>query len=127
VFATGYKTNIFAPGIEITGTKGTLADVWEDGARAYHGTSIPGFPNFFIIVGPNSVTGNSSVLLCTENHVNYALRVLKPVLTNKASVVEVTEEAEQKWETAVQENLGRTVYNTGTCNSVSSISPKSLL
>lgn len=71
VFAIGFHANTFAPGIRITGRdKVELKDAWNArehrGPSAYRGFAVAGFPNFFTLVGPNSVTGHSSVLIATE-------------------------------------------------------------
>ncbi|KAJ0374228.1 hypothetical protein COL922a_014232, partial [Colletotrichum nupharicola] len=74
------------------------------------------FPNFFMLLGPNTVTGHTSAIMASENSVNYALRVLKPVLDGSASSVEVKLEAEDTYIQNVQSALKDTVWHSG-CNS----------
>ncbi|GAB7361136.1 hypothetical protein MBLNU230_g1170t1 [Neophaeotheca triangularis] len=87
------------------------------GAQAYQGTAMDGFPNFFLIFGPNTATGHSSVILATENMVNYALRFIRYVLADEARTVEVKQEAEVKYTRDLQEALSKTVWMSGGCNS----------
>lgn len=69
ILATGFKTNSFASGIDIYGRDGkSLDEHWSeaDGPGAYNGTAMHGFPNFFLILGPNTATGHTSTLLAIE-------------------------------------------------------------
>ncbi|KAF3913339.1 hypothetical protein ABW20_dc0103982 [Dactylellina cionopaga] len=114
VMATGYKTNEWVAPLEIIGRKGEhLSDHWKEigGPTAYNGTAMSGFPNCFLIVGPNTVTGHSSVILATENMVNYALKLAAPVLKGDASEVEVKKEAEVKYSKWIQDSMKKTVFN----------------
>ncbi|KAH7368441.1 hypothetical protein B0T11DRAFT_349995 [Plectosphaerella cucumerina] len=122
VLATGFETNNFLSDIELLGEGGqTLADHWKtigtDGAGAYNCTVMSGFPNFFAILGPNSGTGHTSAVMAAENCINYALRVLRPVLQGKASIASVRPEAERDYVETIQRELAETVFNQGGCNS----------
>ena len=55
IYATGFESTRFLAPIEIKGPGGLLSDVWRDGASAYLGIAVPGFPNFFILGGPTNV------------------------------------------------------------------------
>ncbi|EEU35851.1 uncharacterized protein NECHADRAFT_91586 [Fusarium vanettenii 77-13-4] len=76
VMANGYITNKFLGGIEVVGRNGTLDEHWDSfgGAEAYNCSSMSGFPNFFILLGPNAATGHTSAIMAAENSVNFALR-----------------------------------------------------
>lgn len=76
-----------------------------------------GFPNFFIIFGPNTATGHSSVILATENMIAYALPLIRLILNCEASEVEVKHEAEVKYTRDLQEALSKTVWMNGGCQS----------
>ena len=55
----------------------SLRDTWRDGAYAYMGMAVPGFPNFFMLYGPNTNVGSNSVIFMLEAQANYVVRVLK--------------------------------------------------
>ncbi|KAK4166922.1 Baeyer-Villiger monooxygenase [Cladorrhinum sp. PSN259] len=119
ILANGFKTNTYLQGIEVIGRNGETMDKhWESfgGPEAYNLTSLSGFPNFFLLLGPNSSTGHTSNVMAIENAVNYGLRVIKPILEGKASVAEVKRSAEQSYAKRIQDALQKTVWTTG-CNS----------
>ncbi|KAB8225911.1 hypothetical protein BDV33DRAFT_163464 [Aspergillus novoparasiticus] len=115
VLATGFKTNQFTPFMEIVGRNGSLDDHWKryDGPEAYNCSAMSGFPNFFLLFGPNAGTGHTSALMAAENSVNYALRVLKPVFEKGADSVELTQVAEDEYSQRVQDALRNRVWNAG--------------
>jgi len=94
IFATGFKASDFLNTIEVVGPKGrALHDYWDGDARAYLGASIPGFPNLFLLYGPNtnlSVTG--SIIFMSECGMNHVLHALEHMLRHKASEIEVKQE-----------------------------------
>ncbi|PWW75942.1 putative monooxygenase [Tuber magnatum] len=120
VLATGFqRSGKFFKDMEVLGRNGVSADKHWDGIGgigAYNTTAMHDFPNFFMLLGPNSVTGHSSAIFAIENAVNYALRVLKPVLRGDASRVEVKERSEKEYINRVQAKLRETVWNTGCSN-----------
>lgn len=87
------------------------------GPQAYQGTAMDGFPNFFIVFGPSTATGHSSVILASENMVNYALKFIKLILNGDAETVEVKKEAEEDYTRDIQRNLKDTIWSSGGCNS----------
>ncbi|KAL2862407.1 flavin-containing monooxygenase [Aspergillus lucknowensis] len=116
VLATGFDTNRFLPGMQVHGRNETTVDEhWsrQDGPGAYNTSAMNGFPNFFMLLGPNTVTGHTSAIMASENSVNYALRVLKPVLDGSAASVEVKAEAEDKYIEDIQATLKNTVWHLG--------------
>ncbi|KAL3478136.1 hypothetical protein BJX99DRAFT_256688 [Aspergillus californicus] len=119
VLATGFNTNRFLPGMQVRGKNDkTVDEHWSrlDGPGAYNNCALNGFPNFFFLLGPNTVTGHTSAVIAIENAVNYALRVLKPVLDGSATSVEVKLAAEDTYIQKIQTALRNTVWHSG-CNS----------
>ncbi|KAL7894945.1 FAD/NAD(P)-binding domain-containing protein [Trichoderma sp. TUCIM 5745] len=119
VFATGYETNSFCTNIEIVGRHGVTAEEhWKalGGPGAYNTTSISGFPNFFLIVGPNSVNGHTSTIMAVENSIKFALRLIQPVLQGKATAVDVNPNAERQYIDQIQTDLQQTVWLSGGCS-----------
>jgi cation diffusion facilitator CzcD-associated flavoprotein CzcO len=72
VSATGFDTLTPLAGVHIEGPTGvTLAQRWSQGPDAYHGTAVDGFPNFWLLLGPNTGTGHTSVLIPIEAQAGY--------------------------------------------------------
>ena len=120
IFANGYETGEWLHPLDVTGKGGrSLYKTWEErgGAQAYLGTAMDGFPNFFMIFGPNTATGHSSVILASENMVNYSWNFIKSVLRGDVTTFEVKEEAEKKWTNDIQKELKNSVFMSGGCRS----------
>lgn len=116
ILANGYQTNQYLHPLDVTGVNNrSLFKTWEErgGAQAYLGTAMDGFPNFFIIFGPNTATGHSSVILATENIVNYSLNFIGPILRGEVRTVDVKESAERAWTEQLQKELRQSVFNSG--------------
>ncbi len=77
IFGTGFSTTDFLSHIPITGEGGrSLAEEWRDGARAYLGTAVPGFPNCYLLYGPNTNLGHNSILFMVERQMNLILQAM---------------------------------------------------
>ncbi|KAF5699263.1 ACB 4-hydroxyacetophenone monooxygenase [Fusarium mundagurra] len=115
VLANGFSTNTFLEGVEVVGRDETLTQHWESfgGAEAYNCSAMSGFPNFFMLLGPNATTGHTSAIMAIENSVNFALRILKPVLGSPDGVVELHRDAEERYVNRIQDDLSKTVWNSG--------------
>ncbi|KAL2827500.1 hypothetical protein BJY01DRAFT_255663 [Aspergillus pseudoustus] len=116
VLATGFQTNKFIPYMDVVGRNGeNVSQHWAkyDGPAAYNCSALNGFPNFFMLLGPNAATGHTSAMMAAENSINYALRVLKPVLDGDAASIEVTRKAEHDYAYWVQDALSKRVWNAG--------------
>lgn len=120
ILANGFEVNEWLHRLPIRGTGGRLlTDVWRErgGAQAYMGAAVDGFPNFFIIFGPNTATGHSSVILATENMVKYSLKFIGPILRGDVARYEVKREAEESYTRDIQHKLKKTVWMNGGCQS----------
>ncbi|VEG53712.1 cyclohexanone monooxygenase [Mycolicibacterium aurum] len=90
VCATGYAAADYLGQIEVRGTHGTLlSDTWRDGAFAYLGMSVPGYPNFFMLYGPNTNVGSNSVIFMLEAQAHYLVRALRYMRRRNKSSIEV--------------------------------------
>ncbi|RCI09534.1 hypothetical protein L249_3927 [Ophiocordyceps polyrhachis-furcata BCC 54312] len=119
ILATGFVTNQFLHGVDLVGRGGvTLDKHWSKygGPEAYNCVALNQFPNMFMILGPNTVTGHTSTIMAIENGVNYALRVIKPVLDDDNGVVEIKPGAEARYSREMQQALRKTVWFSG-CHS----------
>lgn len=117
IFGTGFTTTRFLTPLKITGTGGRdLNEVWADGAVAYMGLSVSGFPNMFILYGPNTNLGHNSILFMIEQQVHYVLQALDQLDQRGASAIDVTPSALARWDTEMRERSSETVW-AGDCNS----------
>lgn len=117
VLATGFHPHNYLRPMAVRGRAGvTLDDVWADGPRAYRTVAIPGFPNLFTVLGPNSPTGSISLQYTSELTATYITRWLERFRRGEIDTVEVTATATEEFNAAVAEAMGPTVWNTG-CNS----------
>jgi cyclohexanone monooxygenase len=119
VVATGFHTTDIPIAHQITGRTGrTLAERFaEHGMSAYKGTTIPEFPNLFMMVGPNTGLGHSSMVFIIESQVAYIRDAIRTMRRNRLSTVEVREEPTAAFNAGLQRRMGRTVWTTGGCAS----------
>ncbi|MCW2994466.1 MAG: NAD(P)/FAD-dependent oxidoreductase, partial [Conexibacter sp.] len=118
IFATGfYVTDIPLASI-VTGTEGKrLSEVWHRSPQAYRGTAMPGFPNLFLLVGPNVGLGHNSIVFMIEAQITYVLGALDQMRSRGAGRVEVKPAALTAYNDRLQAKMGDTVWNTGGCAS----------
>jgi cation diffusion facilitator CzcD-associated flavoprotein CzcO len=118
VYATGFETAEVKPPFAILGRRGRdLAEAWRDGIEAYLGTTITGFPNLFLLIGPNMGLGHSSMIFMMESQFTYVLDAVRTIRDGKLKYVDVRREVESRYNERLQKRLARTVWNTGGCTS----------
>ncbi|KAF2120597.1 monooxygenase [Lophiotrema nucula] len=120
VLANGFDTTRWLHPLKVAGKTGNdLVEEMEKrgGAQAYQGTAMDGFPNFFLIFGPNTATGHSSVVMAAENMVNYSLKFIKLILNGEISTVDVKHEAEVAYTADLQKKLKDMIWMKGGCSS----------
>lgn len=118
ILANGFDATHFLHPIKVRGRYGILLhELWKErgAASAYMGTAVHGFPNFFMVTGPNTSNGHNSIILTSENMVNYIIKIIKLILKGNATVAEIKAEPEAKWSEEVQRDLKGTVF--GDCTS----------
>jgi cation diffusion facilitator CzcD-associated flavoprotein CzcO len=91
----------------------TLADAWKGGPRAYRTVSMPGFPNFFMVMGPNSPVGNISLASVAETQSKHITRFIKMWADGKFQTLAPKEDATERFNTDMIENMKDTVWLTG--------------
>ena len=114
ILATGFAAaDVVAP-FPIYGRNGVpLSDEWKDGAEAYLGTTIAGFPNSFLIVGPNTGLGHSSMVYMIESQIAYILSAIQAMQKDKLSTVEVKSDVQARYNQEIHKRLGHTVWSSG--------------
>ncbi|HJL16931.1 MAG TPA: NAD(P)/FAD-dependent oxidoreductase [Sandaracinaceae bacterium LLY-WYZ-13_1] len=114
VFATGFDVRAFLNGIEVRGRGGrTLDEAWADGAEAYYGLLVSGFPNLYTLLGPNTGLGHNSMVFMIEAQVRYVLQCLERMRREDLASLEVRADDQRAFDDSVQERLGHTVWSTG--------------
>jgi cation diffusion facilitator CzcD-associated flavoprotein CzcO len=114
VFGTGFETTSFLAPLAITGENGlTLDEAWKDGAEAYLGVTVAGFPNLFLLYGPNTNLGHNSIILMIEAQVAYMVEALK---TAAGRPLKVKPAAQARFNTQLQKDLEATAW-AGSCSS----------
>ncbi|MCA0245509.1 MAG: NAD(P)/FAD-dependent oxidoreductase [Proteobacteria bacterium] len=114
VLATGFDGHAFLRPIDVIGEGGLrLADAWAQANEAYRSVAMPGFPNFFMLVGPNSPIGNFSVILISELQLAYVLQLVGLVLDGKCHAVAPSQAATRRFNEALREAMKGTVWVTG--------------
>lgn len=118
VFSTGYDATDGVIPYEVRGRDGVrLAEVWHDFPRAYLGTTVPGFPNFFVVTGPNTGIGHTSAIFVIEAQMEYVMRALDVVLAEGAASIEPTTVAEDDYTAMIHREMEKTVWHDGGCTS----------
>ncbi|MEU8386087.1 NAD(P)/FAD-dependent oxidoreductase [Streptosporangium sp. NPDC048865] len=118
VYGTGFRVTSALNERRIVGRDGRkIQDAWRDGVQAYHGITVAGFPNLFLLLGPNTGLGHNSVVFMIESQVRYVLDCLRLLSRTKARALDVRPEAQRAHNDRLQRRLGRRVWNTGGCGS----------
>lgn len=118
IYATGYDATDGVISYPVIGYKGkSLQEYWHPFPRAYLGTTIPNFPNLFIVTGPNTGIGHTSAIFIIESQINYIINAIRQVDLLGKNVVEVTATAEQRYTDLIHTEMDKTVWKTGGCNS----------
>ena len=117
ILATGFASHEFVAPMEIAGSDGrTLKEAWSEVARAYLGLSVPGFPNMFLLYGPNTNGGSGSVVNTIECGADHLLAALREMETSGADRIEVRPEAAADFDRELRAALAGTVWQAGCHN-----------
>jgi len=114
VLATGFKANAFMRPMDIIGRNGTaLEQAWDPRPEAYLSISIPDFPNFFMLNGPNGPVGNFSLIEVAELQFRYIMQLIERIRGGHCREVSATHEALATFEQAREQAAYHTVWVTG--------------
>jgi cation diffusion facilitator CzcD-associated flavoprotein CzcO len=118
IFGTGFRVQDMPVIERVRGRDGlTLAETWRDSMQAYLGTTVSGYPNFFMLLGPNTGLGHTSVVVMVEAQIAYVMDALRAMDRQAWRTLEVREEAQRAYNVRVQKGLRGTVWNDGGCAS----------
>lgn len=117
ILATGFEATEPPIARRVRAADGrTMRQHWGDSMRAYLGTTVPEFPNLFLIIGPNTGLGHSSMIFMIESQANYVADALKTMAARNIASVSVDPAAADEFGEEMQRKLARTVWSTG-CSS----------
>lgn len=117
VLATGFKAHEFMRPMKVVGKDGASLDrIWGNRPVAYYAISVPGFPNFFMLNGPNSPVGNTSLIDVAERQWEYIEQLVDAVFDNHAVGISATTDALNDFEERRVDAAKQTIFATG-CNS----------
>lgn len=118
IFGTGFHVTDIAIADRVRGRQGeTLAEHWKGSPQAYLGTSVSGFPNLFLLVGPNTGPGHTSVVFYIESQVAYVLDALRRMDQHGLSSIDVRPDVQEAFNDEVQRRMEGTVWTSGGCGS----------
>ncbi|MEZ5430052.1 MAG: hypothetical protein R3F31_02490 [Verrucomicrobiales bacterium] len=116
-FGTGFESTAFLSPIVIEGVDGRiLSEVWREGAQAYRGILVSGFPNLFMLYGPNTNLGHNSIIYMIESQVHYILECLSGMKQQRLKSMDVRPEDQERYNGDLQQKLQNTVWQGGCSN-----------
>ncbi|WP_111496259.1 flavin-containing monooxygenase [Marinobacter bohaiensis] len=117
ILGTGFRATDFLTPMTITGLDGRdLNAVWKDGAEAYKGISVAGFPNLFLLYGPNTNLAHSSIVFMLESQIRYVIKCLRLLRDPALRYMDVKADRQHDYNARLQETLSHTVWEAG-CHS----------
>lgn len=119
IYATGFQPSKFLMPMEVVGLNGVeLQREWKGDARAFMGVTVPKFPNFFILYGPNTnIVVNGSIIYFTECEVTYVMRYIEHLLRNNLKALDVKQDVHQAYNDRVDKGNAGMVWGVATVNS----------
>lgn len=114
VLATGFDAHAYMRPMNLVGEGGiTLAEAWDGEPTAYRTVALPGFPNFFMLMGPHSPFGNQSLILVAETQADYVLRWIRMFAEGRVAAMAPRPEATARFNDEMRRAMPRTVWMTG--------------
>jgi cation diffusion facilitator CzcD-associated flavoprotein CzcO len=114
IFATGFRATEYLHDVDIVGRQGlSLREAWRDGGEAYLGIACAGFPNFFMLTGPNTGLGHSSMIFMIEAQLSFILQGIQRLHDEALRSIEVHPEAQQAFNAQLQQRMANSVWTSG--------------
>jgi cation diffusion facilitator CzcD-associated flavoprotein CzcO len=117
VFGTGFRSHDFVAPMQVHGLGGAeLNEVWADRPEAFLGMTVSGFPNMFVLYGPNTNHGAGSVPYTLESQFSYALDAIRRLRAGGYRWIDLRREAQAAWRAEIEQRSARTVWTSGGCS-----------
>ncbi|WP_281004808.1 flavin-containing monooxygenase [Nocardia thailandica] len=111
IYGTGFATQEFLGPMTVRGRAGReLGAAWAEGARAHLGMTVPGFPNMFLMYGPNTNLGTGSIIYMLERQARYIRQAVEVSARNGGGVLEIRAEVEQRYDDEIQRRLAGSAW-----------------
>ena len=119
IYATGFQPSKFLMPMEVVGRGGVeLQREWKGDARAFMGITVPKFPNFFMLYGPNTnIVVNGSIIYFTECEVTYVLKYLEHLARNQLIALDVKQEVHDAYNEKIDKGNALMAWGVATVNS----------
>ncbi len=118
ILGTGFHVTDLSVADRIRDEHGrSLSDLWQGSPQAYRGTMVSGYPNFFLLLGPNTGLGHNSVVYMLEAQADHALAAIRHMAATGAEALDVDAEVQRRYNDDVQARLEGTVWSEGGCSS----------
>jgi cation diffusion facilitator CzcD-associated flavoprotein CzcO len=118
IYATGFRATEPLHDTRVVGRNGVdIHQAWQERISAYLGMTVSGFPNFFILLGPNTGLGHNSVVLMSEAQIGYVMDCLRMMRKRGSRVMEVKAATQQRFVDELRKRLAGTVWESGGCRS----------
>ena len=118
IYGTGFRATEPLHDTRVLGRSGIdIHEAWKDRISAYLGVTVSGFPNFFILLGPNTALGHNSVVLMSEAQIGYVMDCLRLMRKLGSKVMEVKAETQHRFVEELRKRLAGTVWQSGGCRS----------
>ncbi len=117
IYGTGFDAAEFLAPMRVSGAGGrTLREAWRDGAKAYFGITVSGFPNFFMLYGPNTNLGGNSIIYMLEGQIGYVLGAIRALEAGQLGWLDVRPDVQDAFNSWVQSSSRKSVWESG-CHS----------
>jgi cation diffusion facilitator CzcD-associated flavoprotein CzcO len=115
IYATGFRVIDSVAALNVTGRDGR--ELKQEGLEAFHGITVAGFPNFFMLLGPNTALGHTSVVFMIETQIQHVMSCLRMLARDRADTIEVRPDPLRRYQAGLQKRLSRAVWSEGGCTS----------
>jgi len=114
IYGTGFKVVDYLSAIRIVGVGGhELSEVWRTSVRSFLGINVSGFPNLFLLMGPNTGLGHNSMIFMIEAQARYAVEAIRAMRRNALASLDVRPSVEQAFRAEMARKLENTVWTSG--------------
>ena len=113
IMATGFKVFDIMNRFQAMGRQQLLTEAWKERVQAYFGITVAGFPNMFILLGPNTALGHNSVILMIEAQAKYIRQCLQRMRSRRLKSLEIRGDVQNQFNDWIRKRLARTVWLTG--------------
>lgn len=114
IYGTGFRATEFLQPLHITGLQGRdLHQAWQRGAEALLGITVTGFPNLFMLYGPNTNLGHSSIVYMLESQMTYIRQAVDKLIHEPVRYLDVKPEAQATYNEGLQNRLSKSVWQSG--------------